>query len=373
MNTPRFAKLVARWLSQLDVPRVPDAEARARSVQTVERALALRKQRRRWRRVGLASATAACAAAALLLLLQGAGQPRRQLSSAPRLVAMPIGAGAWLGPVATAVPLSANVELRAPALLTTAADGGAQLVFATGTRIDVESSSSLEVLSQDSLQRLSLASGALFARVAKLATGERFVANLPGAEIEVRGTAFHLAVRHDCPAGARAAVRVEEGRVEVRTATETLQLAAGESWQAACKVEVAAPVPQAEPPSQPQLESPSHPQPEPQSPASRTTAAPPASTRAAPSKVSMLTEQNTLFAEAVAARQRGEVDRALAGYARIAERFPASALAESALLARVRLLAQRDGASARSEAERFLGRYPHSFARREVEALLEPQ
>lgn len=373
MNTPRFAKLVARWLSQFDVPRVPDRAAHARSVQTVERALALRKQRQRWRRVGFAGAMAASAAAAVVLLLQRPSEHQHQGASPPRLVATPIGAGAWLGAAAAAVPLSASAELRAPAQLTTARDGGAQLVFATGTRIDVASSSSLEVLSQGSLQRVSLASGALFARVAKLATGERFVAELPGAEIEVRGTAFHLAVKQDCATGARAAVRVEEGRVEVRTATETLQVTAGEAWQAACNVEVAASVPMAEPQLLPPSEPKSRPPSEPPSSTSRTAAAPPAPTHSVPNKVSMLTEQNALFAEAVAARQRGEVDRALASYARIAERFPSSALAESALLARVRLLAQRDRASARSEAQRFLERYPRSFAQHEVEALLERQ
>src|SRR5262249_20149024 len=99
-------------------------------------------------------------------------------------------------------------------------------------------------------------------------------------------------------------------------------------------------------------------------------AAPPALMPEAPPAASrLLAEQNDLFAEAMAARKSGRLERALSLYAELVSRLPSGPLAESASVERVRTLRRTDGARARLEAARYLERFPNGFARAEMEAL----
>ncbi len=136
------------------------------------------------------------------------------------------------------------------------------------------------------------------------------------------------------------AATVFEDVVVVRAGGGETRVGAGEGWPAGCA-------------------------------AARTTASPsPAGREHHPlDPVSTLAAQNDAFARAVGAKRRGAVDEALAGFDRFLALYPASALAESATVERMRLLSSRDRASAGAAARRYLAAYPTGFARAEAEAL----
>ena len=81
-----------------------------------------------------------------------------------------------------------------------------------------------------------------------------------------------------------------------------------------------------------------------------------------------LTLQNDLFAEGVARGRRGDTNGALRAYQELISRFPSSALAENAMVERMRLLAKSPMGAL--EASRYLARYPHGFAVREAKQLV---
>jgi outer membrane protein assembly factor BamD (BamD/ComL family) len=83
-----------------------------------------------------------------------------------------------------------------------------------------------------------------------------------------------------------------------------------------------------------------------------------------------LTDQNDLYAAAVAARRAGKFGEAVAGYDRLLARYPDGPLAEAATVERLRLLAKTDSTRAKEEAARYLSRYPRGFARSEAAALV---
>lgn len=85
---------------------------------------------------------------------------------------------------------------------------------------------------------------------------------------------------------------------------------------------------------------------------------------------SNLSEQNRLFEQSLAARQRGDTERALESYDQLIGTYPNSALAENAIVDRMRLLRGTDPEGARREARRYLERYPNGFARSEAVRLL---
>ncbi len=78
------------------------------------------------------------------------------------------------------------------------------------------------------LETLALKSGELDVRVRPLGKAERFVVRTDDAEIEVRGTAFHVAAED----GKIRGVTVVEGSVEVRYAGFTAIIPSGGSWRA---------------------------------------------------------------------------------------------------------------------------------------------
>ncbi|HYP87641.1 MAG TPA: hypothetical protein VEQ59_05800, partial [Polyangiaceae bacterium] len=75
-----------------------------------------------------------------------------------------------------------------------------------------------------------------------------------------------------------------------------------------------------------------------------------------------------LFAEGVARARQGDASGALRAYQDLLNRFPASPLAENAMVERMRLQTSTpDGAK---EAKRYLARYPRGFAVGEAQKLL---
>jgi outer membrane protein assembly factor BamD (BamD/ComL family) len=88
-------------------------------------------------------------------------------------------------------------------------------------------------------------------------------------------------------------------------------------------------------------------------------------------RTSSLAEQNELFERAVRARQGGDLQGALQAYDALLDRYPTSALAENAIVGRMRVLAGIRPSEAATEAARYLERYPTGFARAEAEQLVE--
>jgi TolA-binding protein len=90
----------------------------------------------------------------------------------------------------------------------------------------------------------------------------------------------------------------------------------------------------------------------------------------AQSMASTLGEQNDLFAEGILANHRGDAQGAIAAFDRFLVAYPASPLAQSAAVERMRIL--RAAASARSlaAARQYLARYPNGFATAEAEAIV---
>lgn len=367
MNTPRYAAAAAKLIAR-HLPRVTaEGLERERSVATIERAMLARSRRRRWLGIG----GALSAAAALLLVVKLAGpywQPPDQTSARVLISASPSGQGAALQAGELALPLAPRAALEAGQQIQTPADGGATLRFSTGTSMTLAGATAFRVESQGAIEHFSLQRGELSAHVAKLTHGQRFIVTTPDAEIEVRGTRFRLGVLAQpasCGVGGRTRLEVSEGVVEVRASGRVIDVKAGQHWPLDCSIAAA---PGADSSA---LSAPTH------------AAAPPpklvaqATSTTAPSeegerkreRASALTAPNDLFAEGVAKRRQGDVSGALRAYEELWTRFPRSALAENALVERMRLLAHLGDSAKVAEAKRYLARYPKGFAVKEARGL----
>jgi outer membrane protein assembly factor BamD (BamD/ComL family) len=88
-----------------------------------------------------------------------------------------------------------------------------------------------------------------------------------------------------------------------------------------------------------------------------------------PPPPSELSTQNDLFAQAVAAKRNGQNAAAVAAFERFLARYPASPLAETATVERMKLLATYDPGRAAAAARDYLARFPRGYARRDAEAI----
>jgi hypothetical protein len=248
----------------------------------------------------------------------------------------------------TVSPLAEETPVPEGSRLITPSDGRATLAFSTGTTVVVGGSSDMAVTGDNARQVVHLNAGSLRLHVAKLAPLQRFIVGTTDAEVEVRGTRFSVSVAQPNPAcgnGTTTRVTVIEGVVVVRHDGIEDRVLANEVWPSGCATTA--------PPS-----------------------IPPPSTRPAfrqsPSESlpSTLAEQNDLFAEGLAARRRGDASAALLAFDGLIERYPSSALAESAQVESMRLLRAASPSRARDVARQYLASYPHGFARAEAEAIL---
>jgi hypothetical protein len=199
------------------------------------------------------------------------------------------------------------------------------LALDTGTRLRVGASSRVRLTALGAIQRFDVESGTLEAEVAKVPLGGRFIVATGDAEVEVKGTRFEVAVvptPSTCAPFARTQVTVQEGVVVVRFAGGEVRLPAGSVW------------PVCAPPPPVQSNRPRHPHaPAPTADRAGPTAPPP--------DPSTLAEQNDLFAAALAARRRGEVDEAIHWLDRLIARYPKGQLIDSARAERQRLIEGR--------------------------------
>lgn len=376
MNTPRYAAAAAKLISQ-HLPRAtPGLVERERSIATIERAIRARTRRRRSLFAG-----GALAAAAVLLLGVQVVRLRGHGATAARVLihVSPSGQGAALQAGSQALPLMPRAALQAGQRIETPVDGGAALQFSTGTSVTLAGSSAFRVDSQGAVEHFSLQRGELSAHVAKLTQGQRFIVTTPDADVEVRGTRFRLSVLEAagaCGGGTRTRLQVSEGIVEVRASGNVIAVKAGQSWPADCSLELhAKTLVAADLPAGVSVSAASAQPASADSKPARASAAAVSGTGAIGSnseaaRASALAAPNDLFAEGVARRRQGDASGALRAYQELLTRFPRSALAENALVERMRLLVSLGDPAKASEAKRYLARYPRGFAVEEAKALV---
>ena len=358
MTIPFYARIAGRLLARQERATVPPPSPgdRAAAISAIERAIAARRRTRRRNRWlgGLA------AAAALALVAGGAVHEMRHRSqnvtssqatqshgpAEMQVVGYTVRGAASVVSSGGSAPLSERRMLPAGSRVVTPAGGRVMLAFATGTDVALGEAADMTIVDEGATQALRLDHGSLDLHVAKLSADQRFLVQTPDAEVEVRGTQFKVSlVSPDaaCGAGTPTRVAVSEGVVVVRQAGVESRVEAGQQWPSGC---TQAPV------------------------ATRASgsSAPHGPSSVAPA--SSLGEQNDMFADAMAAKRRGDTGEALADFDRFLARYPASPLAESATVERMRLLRSADPGRAQAAARQYLGRYPNGFARAEAESIL---
>ena len=331
MSEDRYAARAARLLKQARsriAPQrtAPPDEAIAALADTIRRVGA----RRRRQRGLLASAGLAAAAAAAVLVLRGGSSVPVPVAQVAR-VAAPANRGFVFGRTDGASLTRSGQAPRAiaggeawrPGDRLRAAGGPLELAAGDGTSLAVAAGSELHLLRGDAERWLRLASGAVSVHVAKLKRGERFVLVTPDAEVEVRGTRFKVDVvpgTADCGGGTVTRVAVEEGLVEVRTASGDARVPAGAHWPTGCE-RTAPPAARA-----------------PHARMHAAAARPARVTAAAPRPAeSTLATENDLFASALRAERDGNPREAVELLDLLLKRFPRSPLHASAAAARERL------------------------------------
>jgi hypothetical protein len=356
MSAPRYARIGGRLLARYAPPvsdDPPSAEDRDAAIRLIEQTLARRARARL-----IVRCASGVAAAAALAVTFGVWRHGHHASSATAsaidatdaaqvspIVAYPLGAGASVWADGTRAALAAGGALAVGSRLETPANGRAALAFASGTSGVLGESANLTVNGDDATQVLRLESGSVDLHVAKVSIDHRFLVTTPDAEVEVHGTQFRVSIGPSnaaCGDSGVTHVIVTEGVVVVRHGGVEKRVAAGDQWPTcAASAETAAP-------------------------AQAASVAP----TSAQSMASTLGEQNDLFAEGILANHRGDAQGAIAAFDRFLATYPASPLAQSAAVERMRIL--RAAASARSlaAARQYLARYPNGFATAEAEAIV---
>ena len=376
MTNPRLSRLATDLLR--DEPLVIEAKSAgddARAVFAVEQAIAAERRRQRIKRAAIAGVLALAATVCLFVGWRmrthapTAGAARAMPSSvASERVAVwghALSDGVIVLREGCELALEDGGVLAPNDRVVTAATGRMSISLSTGTQVVVGGSSDFAIVEQGHTVAFLLKAGSVRADVAKLHAGERFLVRTLDGEVEVRGTSFQVDVvaPSSCGSGTSTRVVVTEGIVVVRSplsGTREDSIRKGESWPRDCSAAASAAALESATPSSPTpLASTAN-----TSPSVMATAA-----VGAPPASSDLAAQNALFAEASAARRRGDTATAIATYERLAARHPTSPLAESAFVERMRLLAASDPRRGAEVARAYLARYPRGFARAEASEL----
>jgi hypothetical protein len=335
VSSYRYAERAARLLRAARARIRPHQSVAADSaISLLGKAIVRGAARRRRRRVAALTGTATAILGVALAIAWGpwrAGPPvlpvqGAVVASRPRLVAAG-GLARLTTPDGQVQPLSSGHEwaigerLQSDALpfVLSAADG---------TTITLQPRSDLRLLRADAQRWLRLASGDVSVHVAKLGADERFVIVTPDAEVEVRGTRFHVAIAPPDGAcgGTATRVVVDEGVVVVRASGRTTRLEAGTRWPSGCAAESPAAAPA--PPSSPSAGV-----------SKRLSKGAPPWPREEVSAPSTLATENDLFGAALKAERAGDLRAAAQLLEVLIARFPGSPLKESAEKARARLTA----------------------------------
>ena len=379
-------------------PSLPSAADDTRAILAIEAAIHGAARRRRSRRRAITGALALAAACAALAggrrVLSGSSVHASREIAAPAAAASlsarvnALAAGAVVVRSGRESALSEDVALEARDRIVTVQAGRASITLPTGTHLIVDPSSDVTLAEQGPTTAFALAAGGVHADVAKLRAGERFIIRAPDGEVEVWGTSFDVRVvtpTPDCGGGTSMRVVVSEGVVVVRSAAAGEErVTKGQSWPRACAPVEAPATPSASilPVAPVALVPHGRGVPSAASPAATVEAPAAVLVRpspsllpapAAPEPASDLATQNALFAEAAAARRRGDATSAVAAYDRLAARYPSSPLTENAYVERMRVLAASDARRGADAARVYLARYPRGFARTEASDLVASQ
>lgn len=379
MNFPRYSQLAARFIDRARSSPTREGTAdRERGLATIRAAFVVSRRRSALRRrVAMTMLCAAVAAAAVIVSRMQLGVDRHVEPIG--IAAFPRGAGAAIEQEGASSMLGTGTTLSPGARLRTGPTGGAELQLTTGSNLLLHESAALAVRSYGEVQRFELGAGSVDVHVAKLSSGSRFLLDTPDAQVEVHGTKFRVDVLETpepCPVSSRTRVSVTEGVVEVRARGFVARLLAGQEWPGGCDAigntaREVAPSLESDPGDRVALPVKSA-----GSRAEKPFAAgaerpPQEASSVQPNAPSVLGESNELFRAAASAARAGDVNGALAGYERFLNSYPDSALAENALVARMRLFGTSNQVAARREAERYLARYPRGFARAEAKRTAE--
>jgi ferric-dicitrate binding protein FerR (iron transport regulator) len=360
----RYARLAARALQAEEASAASSSLGdRAADVAAIARALRARG-RARTRPVLLVAAAAAAVAAAVVLGIGRDGARRDPVAGAERVVPRQLvttdplsrlsvlaleGAGASVEQGGVVKPAALQDQVTAGARLEVPADGRLTLALATGTRLALAGASSTRVVELDAMQRFDLERGALAAQVAKLGVGRRFVVATPDAEVEVRGTRFAVAVGEaaagSCDPAVRTRVTVDEGVVVVRHGSSEARVAAGSHWPDCGPATAPPPATPARAHRSGAVSA------RPAVAAAPAPAADDAATAAEALRASTLAEQNDLFAAALAAGRRGDLQEARHWLDQLIDRYPNGQLVDSARAERARLMRQAAAGAAREPSE----------------------
>jgi ferric-dicitrate binding protein FerR (iron transport regulator) len=422
MSAPHLAKLAMRALADdAPLPAAPSKREADAAIAAIAAAIAevAAKRRRRSRVLG------GLALAATLLLAIGTVASLRRDKATPTASVEDVKGGVLLVRGDDGVKLGRGAGIGKGDRVVASAEGVASLRLRNGTELRAARGADVAFLEQGPVQIYELRAGTVHLHVAKLVAGERFLVRTGDAEVEVRGTEFDVDVREPCE-GTTTRVAVREGTVVVRHAGAETRVTVGESWPAACgergaaapggaapggvapgasslavapapgtsappgvdgPVAVAPALGTSAPPGVdgPVAAAPTSPPPRPAGTAVVVTpASTPAATPAprdpapvlvqapplpAPAASSPLSEQNRLFADAMACKRRGDVAGSLAALDGLIAAYPRGTLAESAQVEKMRVLAGADRRRAGDAARAYLARYPNGYARDEARAL----
>ena len=347
-----FAELATKALAAEPIPTyLPDPREEERIIQAMAERIRRDARRRTVRRaatVFAAAATFALAGAAALLGRHHGTVATVTLRPAPAPQALETahatGEHSSIVHLGAELALNGDVALAEGDRVVASGTGQAAIRLPSGTRVAIEPGGQVSMMKQGLMQMFALDMGSIRAEVAPLADGERFIVRTPDAEVEVRGTAFHLTTGSAVACGGHSTrVDVETGTVVVRSGGKEERVIAGARWPATCDV------------------------------AEDLAATPKGQTRrghtkhvSTPAETSELKAQTQLYGEAIVAKRSGDARGAVARFDEYLSLYPESALAEAAAVNRMELLEPTDHARAAAAAREYLQRYPHGHSRDEA-------
>jgi len=242
-------------------------------------------------------------------------------------------------------PLADESLVAQGSRLVTPANGRATLAFSTGTNVVVGEGSDVSLGGDSAHQVLRLSTGSIDLHVAKLTAEQRFVVGTADAEVEVRGTQFHVSIvppEVACGHGTPTRVVVTEGVVVVRHDDIEDRVSAGEVWPTGCVRGLVATAD------------------------ARTGGA----LARAGGPVSTLAEENALYRRAVLTANGGDVYGGVNGLEALLAKYPATPLAEGARAEIMKRLVRVSPSLAASAARQYLALYPKGASRNEAEGII---
>lgn len=358
MTAPRYAELAGKLFAREGRSSVPppDPDARARAITAIASAIGVRARRRRAARWSAALGMVAAAALATVGVSRHVVRRESLASRTPSGAADAVQIVAHSVSGATSVlfsgaqaPLADETRVAQGSRLITPANGRATLGFSTGTNVVVGEGSDLSLGGDGAHQVLRLSAGSIDLHVAKLAADQRFVVGTADAEVEVRGTQFHVSIARPDPAcghGTPTRVAVTEGVVVVRHDGAEDRIGAGEVWPVGCGRGASG-----------------------MASASDTIRAGTSQSRVG-GPASTLAEQNNLYGRAVTVMNAGGVRDAIGGFETFLAKYPASPLAEGARVEIMRLQLKVSTSQAVAAARQYLALYPKGASRDEAEGIV---